>query len=86
MAIGANGPKIMDCEIIKPSGSPSGTVTDEDMAAAEDGHEFVFDLSQEPIRYLRIVILNTWEGPPLLIPQKLMFMVNLLNNILKLKR
>lgn len=54
--------KIMDCEIIKPSGSPSGTVTDEDMAAAEDGHEFVFDLSQEPIRYLRIVILNTWGG------------------------
>lgn len=54
--------KIMDCEIIKPSGSPSGTVTDEDIAVAEEGHEFVFDLAQEPIRYLRIVILSTWGG------------------------
>jgi hypothetical protein len=54
--------KIMDCEIIKPSGSPSGTVTDEDMAAAREGHEFVFELSQEPIRYIRFEILSTFEG------------------------
>ena len=52
----------MDCEIIKPSGSPSGTVTDEDMAAAREGHEFVFELSQEPIRYIRIEILSTFGG------------------------
>lgn len=54
--------KIMDCEIIKPSGSPSGTVTDEDMAVAGEGHEFVFELSQEPVRYIRIEILSTWGG------------------------
>lgn len=54
--------KIMDCDIVKPSGSPSGTVTDEDMAVAESGHEFVFELSQEPIRYIRIVIQSTFEG------------------------
>lgn len=54
--------KVMDCEIIKPSGSPSGTVTDEDVAAAEEGHEYAFELSQEPIRYLRIRVLDTWGG------------------------
>lgn len=54
--------KIMDCEIIKPSGSPSGTVTDEDMAAAEAGHEFTFELDQEPLRYIRIVITSTFGG------------------------
>lgn len=54
--------KIMDAEVIKPSGSPTGTTTDEDVAAAEQGHEFVFDLSLEPFRYIRIVVQNTWEG------------------------
>ncbi len=54
--------KIMDAEVIKPSGSPTGTVTDEDMAAAGEGHEFVFELTQEPLRYVRIVVHSTWEG------------------------
>lgn len=54
--------KVIDCGIVKPSGSPSGTVTDEDIAVAEEGHEFAFELSQEPIRYLRIRILDTWGG------------------------
>ena len=52
--------KVMDCQVVKPSGSPSGTVTDEDVAAAEEGHEFAFDLSQEPLRYIRIKFLDTW--------------------------
>ncbi|HHU96358.1 MAG: DUF5000 domain-containing lipoprotein [Bacteroidota bacterium] len=54
--------KIMDCEIIKPSDLPVGTVTDEDMASAEVGHEFVFELTQEPLRYLRFVVTSTWGG------------------------
>lgn len=54
--------KIMDCEIVKPSGSPSGTVTDEDVTTAEVGHEFTFELSQQPLRYIRIVIASTWGG------------------------
>ncbi|MBN2660602.1 MAG: discoidin domain-containing protein, partial [Tannerellaceae bacterium] len=54
--------KIMNCEIIKPSGSPSGTVTDEDITAGTAGHEFVFELSQAPIRYIRIVIQSTFGG------------------------
>ena len=37
-------------------------VTDEDITAAEEGHEFAFELSQEPIRYIRLKILSTWGG------------------------
>lgn len=51
--------KIMQTEIIKPSGNGS-TVTDDDLRAAENGHEFTFDLGLEPIRYIRIVIHSTW--------------------------
>lgn len=52
--------KIRETEIVKPSGGASGTVTDDDKRAAEAGHEFVFDLSQEPVRYIRIVVKSTW--------------------------
>ncbi len=51
--------KIKDTEIMKPSG-PSSTVTDDDLRVAEAGHEFTFDLSQEPVRYIRIVVKSTW--------------------------
>ncbi|MGN7723118.1 DUF5000 domain-containing lipoprotein [Chitinophaga sp. 22620] len=51
--------KIMETEIIKPSGNGS-TVTDDDLRAGENGHEFTFDLSQEPVRYIRIVVRSTW--------------------------
>ncbi|WP_106832156.1 DUF5000 domain-containing lipoprotein [Parabacteroides pacaensis] len=54
--------KIMECEIIKPSGSPSGTTTDEDLVAGEEGHEFTFDLSQVPLRYIRVTVTSTWGG------------------------
>lgn len=54
--------KIMECEITKPSGSPSGTVTDEDIMVAEEGHEFAFELTQAPLRYLRITINSTFGG------------------------
>lgn len=52
--------KIMDAEIIKPSGGASGSVTDDDLRAADSGHEFTFDLNQEPVRYIRFVIKSTW--------------------------
>lgn len=54
--------KIMDSEITKPSNLPIGTMTDEDVIAAEDGAEFIFELTQEPLRYIRIVIHSTWGG------------------------
>ena len=52
----------MDDEIIKPSNLPIGTMTDEDIATAESGHEFIFELTQEPLRYIRIVLESTWGG------------------------
>ncbi|MBZ4190348.1 DUF5000 domain-containing lipoprotein [Niabella beijingensis] len=54
--------KIMSSEIVKPSASPGGTVTDEDFRVAENGHEFVFGLDQPAMRYIRIVIRSTWGG------------------------
>lgn len=54
--------KIMDCEIIKPSGLPVGTSTDEDMTLGDTGHEFAFPLDMLPVRYVRVRILSTWEG------------------------
>ena len=53
---------IMHCTINKPSGSPVGTNTDEDMESLEAGHEFSFDLNQTSLRYIRIRILDTWGG------------------------
>ncbi len=54
--------KIMNCAIIKPSGSPVGTNTDEDIAALKAGHEFAFDLNLAPLRYIRLRVLDTWGG------------------------
>lgn len=65
--------KIMHCTIIKPSGSPVGTNTDEDVAALAAGHEFAFDLTQAPLRYIRIRILDTWGGSTFTHPAEVTF-------------
>jgi hypothetical protein len=65
--------KIMTCETIKPSGSPGTTNTDEDLAAGEAGFEFTFPLEMEPVRYVRIVILSTWEGTSFTHPAEVTF-------------
>jgi hypothetical protein len=55
--------KIMDCEIIKPSGLTGTAISNEDMIYAEKGHEYDFPLTLEPLRYLRIrVLAGGWEG------------------------
>lgn len=54
--------KVMDCEIIKPSGLPVGTSNDEDLTLAQEGHEFAFPLDLPPARYIRVKILSTWGG------------------------
>lgn len=54
--------KIMDCSIIKPSGSPLRVNTDADLAALRAGHEFTVDVNAGIFRYIRIKILNTWES------------------------
>lgn len=65
--------KIMDLEMIKPSGSPGSTVTDLDTETAKSGHEFSFELSQPPMRYIRIVILSSWGGTSYAHPAELTF-------------
>lgn len=54
--------KIETCEITKPSGSPIGTNTSDDINAAVGGREFPMPLEAEPYRYIRIRVIETW-GP-----------------------
>jgi hypothetical protein len=49
------------CTIIKPSGAPVGTLTEEDRIAAENGHEFSFPLDMPPVRHIRLRILENWS-------------------------
>lgn len=65
--------KIMDCEIVKPSGSPGTTVTDLDLEIAKNGHEFAFELSQPPMRYVRIIVTSTWGGASYTHPAEVTF-------------
>lgn len=52
----------LDCEIVKPSGMPSGTNTDEDMEALKEGHDFSFGVDREPVRYLRFKFTKVWTS------------------------
>lgn len=45
----------------KPSGLPPGEMSDEDLARAEEGNEFTFELNTQPARYLRIETLETYQ-------------------------
>lgn len=54
--------KVLDCEVVKPSGSPGTTVTDLDIETAKNGHEFNFNLEQQAVRYIRLRILSAWGG------------------------
>jgi hypothetical protein len=51
---------LADCEIVKPSGLPMGTLSDEDWAAANAGHEFY--VLSTPVRYIRFAVASTWVG------------------------
>lgn len=53
--------KLRDCESIKPSGSPIGTNTDEDIDHFWAGDEYTFDEPVE-IRYFRFAVYSTWDG------------------------
>lgn len=54
--------KLMDCEMIKPSGSPQGVVTDEDRAFAVAGVPFDFPLGIPRVRYIRFKTTEVWSG------------------------
>ena len=51
---------LAECEIIKPSGSPPGTNTPEDIAAHRAGFEFDFRQDVGKMRYIRFVVHETW--------------------------
>lgn len=53
---------LMDCESIKPSGLPMGENTDEDLAVARNGEEFINSPENPPVRYIRIKVTQTWAG------------------------
>ncbi|MDD7885135.1 DUF5000 domain-containing lipoprotein [Flavivirga sp. 57AJ16] len=54
--------KLGDFESIKPSGLPFGQFSDEDKAVAYNGEDFSFLSSNPKIRYIRILVKETWAG------------------------
>lgn len=57
---------LANCEIIKPSGSPVGTNTPEDIAAQDAGFEFEFTQEVSKMRYIRFEVQETWARTPAL--------------------
>jgi hypothetical protein len=49
-------------ESVKPSGLPTGQLTDDDRAVASGGEEFNVLTSASEVRYLRIKMLENWSG------------------------
>ncbi|WP_316790371.1 DUF5000 domain-containing lipoprotein [Pedobacter frigoris] len=54
--------KIATTSVVKPSGSPSGTETAEDLASALAGWQTEFEPGLPAYRYLRIKSLRNWEN------------------------
>jgi len=57
--------KLMDCEVNKPSGLPLQEYNNDDVQASNDGQKFYNSAKYDvPLRYLRVKVLETWEGTP----------------------
>lgn len=54
--------KLAECESIKPSGLPLGSVTQEDIDYSAAGESFTFPEDTPGVRYIRIKILENWSG------------------------
>lgn len=54
--------KMGDIENVKPSGLPTGTLTDDDRAAARRGDEIIFNFNEFTTRYIRIRCTRNWNG------------------------
>ena len=52
--------KLGEYKTIKPSGSPLGTVTDEDLTVAANGHDFPVEITLTAVRYIRIKVNKTF--------------------------
>ena len=48
------------CELVKPSGLPTGNNSTEDVDAAKAGHEFSFAIDNPDVRFIRIRVLETY--------------------------
>jgi hypothetical protein len=51
---------LADCESIKPSGLPVPQNTDEDIARARNGEDFIIPIDVQPVRFLRFLVKRTW--------------------------
>ncbi len=56
--------KLGTFEVKKPSGSPVGTNTAEDLTVSQNGHDFDFASNIKDIRYIRVRVLESWTGSP----------------------
>ena len=70
--------RLIDCEIIKPSGLPikvgRDNMSNEDFELAHDrGHEFMIPLDAPAVRYIRLVSLEGFESSMLATPAELHF-------------
>lgn len=54
--------KLMDGELVKPSGLPPGQHTEDDLAYANAGIDYEFPIGTEKYRYLRFRTLSVWVG------------------------
>lgn len=58
----ASWTKLIDCTVVKPSGSPAGTETGADKAAGLSGTNFEFPSGLPAYRFIRIRNLQNWQG------------------------
>lgn len=61
-SLDASWTKLVTCNVVKPSGSPSGTETAADLALAKAGWPFDFPAGLGAYRYIRIRSLHNWSG------------------------
>jgi hypothetical protein len=60
----ASWTKLMDCQSVKPSGSPVGTNTQADIDYANAGEEYLLPAGAPSVKYIRIKVLETWGNQP----------------------
>ena len=53
---------LLEGEMFKPSGLPSGQYSEDDYAVIANGHEFYFDRSMSKVRYLRLKVNEVYGG------------------------
>lgn len=56
--------KLMECNSRKPSNSPTGTNTADDINYIKNGEEFTFPLDAPASRYIRMQFFESWSNSP----------------------